>query len=551
MADTAVQTHVGQVLFDIVAAVFDDSRPVPEIPAELIGPRVAEVTFRAGGKKVRTQWLDGSVAALLADATDDVLRTLPKRGDKALTTIEITIPTGWTKLTADDFSAARCNDVRGRYGVEVRNGQRISRMGAMEQIARNLRPERCVEFLTQQLSDAPFKVDTWKFTADEYLIDLRQQQWFPISRGQTVVAQSDITQKTVQEMAASMTAWLLDQVGPRGKMTYKFYPANGNPSRANNPMRQFLASACLASVENSTGGGELHNAVQRNIKHNINAHYRTEGEFGIVDDGGQIKLGAAAAAMLAILSLPDPTPWDEQFQRLRAFIESMQNEDGSFRTFHHPADRTDGQTTYPGQALLALARLYERRPDKALLARLQAGLAHYRTAFRTYHNPEFVGWHTQAAALLHRFTGDADVAAFIFEMNDWVVGLQDSGIDSCPMDVVGDFFSPRHPHLGAPSAATTGLILEGLVDAWKVARDTGDSARAARYRLAILLGLRSLRQLQFRTDTDMYYLRRRSQVQGALRTAAFDSTIRIDNVYHALQAVMKILPAFSAAEYRL
>ena len=83
MADTAVQTQVGQVLFDIVAAVTDDTRAVPQIPAELIGPRIAEVTFRAGGKKIRTQWLDGSIADLLADATDDVLRTVPKSGDKA------------------------------------------------------------------------------------------------------------------------------------------------------------------------------------------------------------------------------------------------------------------------------------------------------------------------------------------------------------------------------------------------------------------------------------------------------------------------------------
>ena len=549
MADTAVQTQVGQVLFDIVAAVMDETRPIPEIPAELIGPRIAEVTFRAGGKKIRTQWLDGSLPDLLADATDDVLRIVPKRGDKALSSVEITIPTGWTKITDEDLAVASSNEVRGRYGIEIRNSHGISRMGAMEQIARNLRPERCMEFLTRQLRDAPFKVDAWKFTADEYLIDLPQQRWFPISRGQDVVEQSEITQATLQQMASEMTTWLVDQVGPKGKMTYKFYPANGNPSRANNPMRQFLASAALASAENPSGSSELHNAVQRNIKHNMNAYYRNEDGFGVIDDNGQIKLGAAAAAILAIVSLPDPSPWDEQLQRLQAFVESMQNDDGSFRTFHRPADRTDGQNVYPGQALLALGRLYAYRPDNALLERLQMGISFYRSVFQAHHAPDFAGWHTQAAALLYRLTSDQEAAEFVFEMSDWALGLQEQDNGTCPADVVGDFFDPRRPHLGTPSAATTGLLVEGLVDAFRVAVATDDAQRAARYRFAILLGLRSLRQLQFRTDTDMYYLRRRGQVRGALRTAVFDSTIRIDNVYHALQAVTKVLPAFAVADY--
>lgn len=59
----------------------------------------------------------------------------------------------------------------------------------------------------------------------------------------------------------------------------------------------------------------------------------------------------------------------------------------------------------------------------------------------------------------------------------------------------------------APHASATGVYLEGLIEAWTLAQRLGD-LRAEPYRHAILLGLRALRQLQFRHPSDMVYITR-------------------------------------------
>ena len=76
-------------------------------------------------------------------------------------------------------------------------------------------------------------------------------------------------------------------------------------------------------------------------------------------------------------------------------------------------------------------------------------------------------------------------------------------------------------------------------------------ARAQAYRLAILRGLRSLMQLQFRDGIDMYYVGRTERVQGGIRTEAYDNTIRVDNVQHGLMALLKILARMSGEDLRL
>lgn len=88
-----------------------------------------------------------------------------------------------------------------------------------------------------------------------------------------------------------------------------------------------------------------------------------------------------------------------------------------------------------------------------------------------------------------------------------------------------------------------------MIEAWALARHLGDP-REAVYRNAILLGLRSLRQLQFRHPSDMYYITNRDRVQGGLRTTTYDNTLRLDNVQHGLMAIHRILTLWSDAEFQ-
>jgi hypothetical protein len=138
------------------------------------------------------------------------------------------------------------------------------------------------------------------------------------------------------------------------------------------------------------------------------------------------------------------------------------------------------------------------------------------------------------------------VAAFVFRINDWLCRLQAT---DGPPDLRGGFFREAHARFGPPHASSTGVYCEGLVAALRLARALGDSAREDRYRRALLAGLRSLRQLQYRDNTAMFAIRHRGRVRGAIRTAPHDNEIRIDNVQHGLMAAWGALDLLDAADF--
>ena len=91
--------------------------------------------------------------------------------------------------------------------------------------------------------------------------------------------------------------------------------------------------------------------------------------------------------------------------------------------------------------------------------------------------------------------------------------------------------------------------MEGLIDAFELARALGDEARRERYRRTISRAIRSLMQLTFKDEGDTYYSIDAKRLVGGVRTTCYNNVVRIDNVQHNLLALLKILPAFEEADY--
>ena len=89
-------------------------------------------------------------------------------------------------------------------------------------------------------------------------------------------------------------------------------------------------------------------------------------------------------------------------------------------------------------------------------------------------------------------------------------------------------------------ASSTGVYLEGLIEAYRIANLIGENKRAKAYQTAIYRGVRSLRQLQFKDERDMFYISQRDYVLGGLRTTVYDNTIRVDNIQLGLMALLKL-----------
>ena len=119
------------------------------------------------------------------------------------------------------------------------------------------------------------------------------------------------------------------------------------------------------------------------------------------------------------------------------------------------------------------------------------------------------------------------------------------------LDELGRFYDPENPRFGPPHASATGVYLEGLIDAFELAREVGDETRQERYRLAIIRGLRSARQVMFKDDVDMFYVGadKRPLLRGSVRNTVYDNVMRIDNVQHNQMGIIKILRAFADEDF--
>jgi capsular polysaccharide biosynthesis protein len=391
----------------------------------------------------------------------------------------------------------------------------------------------------------------------------KTQQWFcdnkvngdtdvkpePLFRGNQLVDVQDINQQSFAHTIKLMTNWLALQVNQNGGCNYKYWPSRGEYATSDNAIRQWMATICLNRAAKMFNHDHLKNTATKNLGYNLNTMYVRQGELGYIWMKDSAKLGAAALAALAILESPMRSKALKQEYGLRALIGELSNSNGSFDTFYRPRERSDNQNFYSGEALLFLATQYHISRDPAELVRIQAAFSYYRQWHRANRNPAFIPWHTQAYYLVWKVTKDEDFKDFIFEMNDWLLPIQQWQSAEFA-DMQGRFYDPKRPFLGPPHASSTGVYLEGLIDAFKLAKALKENRRAEQYRLAILRGIRSIMQLQYKNELDCFYIKHTSRVLGGIRTTVYDNTLRIDNVQHALMAFFKIHAHFCEADYK-
>jgi hypothetical protein len=389
------------------------------------------------------------------------------------------------------------------------------------------------------------EVTAEQYEAYQFLVRLDGKKLQPMFRGNEVVKLESVTAESTKQLAAGMTQWMKAQVQPDGRMVYMYFPSRGEEASAgkNNMIRQFMATLCLQRIANREQSEAARELAQRNLRFNLATFFRLDGDKGLIDERGKYKLGGIALAALSIIESPFRAEFAAQEAALRRTVESMQQPDGSFRTFYG-LEQNDNQNFYPGEALLMWAILLAEKPDSALEDRFKRAFLYYRDWHRQNTNPAFIPWHTQAYYAVWKRTRDPELRDFMFEMNDFLSDFQqwDAPYD----DLRGRFYDPDRRAFGPPHASSTGVYLEGLTDVRMLARQVGDKERERRYSLVIKRALRSLMQLQFVNEIDTFYISKKERVLGGVRTNEYDNAIRVDNVQHSLMGLQKLLDDIAA-----
>lgn len=507
------------------------------------------VALRSNGLLVANAWADGDTwpnGITVALKTAEAL--LSRSQILSVDAVELCLTYDYRTISPVVNSDIPANVHRGILGIELSDENTTIRVCPTQMLTTNRSFERVIQRLEENHQDPesafhPRFTSGRIFKAEQVLVTLRPEpSAMRMFRGNQLVAMNDVTRENVGNLISRMKDWVLNHVHDDGRVTYKYWPSNGKESSSNNMIRQFMATLCLVRLGQLYESRKITEIARRNLTYNLRTYYRSKGDLGLIEYDGKIKLGSTALAALSIVEASFHHEFSSERAALAELVYFLWQEDGSFKTFFKPLERNDNQNFYPGEALLYLATVYALNPEPLLLKRIQQSADYYRQWHHENWNPAFIPWHTQAYFIMWQATSMPIWKDLIFEMNDSLLSYQEW--ESAPYpDMAGRFYDPKRPDLGPPHASSTGVYLEGLVDAYKLAKQVNDRDRTSSYRQAILRGIRSLMQLEFADSLDMYYVSKKSLVQGGLRTTVYDNTIRVDNVQHGLMALMKATQA--------
>ncbi|MBW7989431.1 MAG: hypothetical protein FVQ84_05350 [Planctomycetes bacterium] len=521
-------------------------------------PQTVYIALRSKGLRLTDTWqTDMTLPETLVRAVNNTKKDLNAEQINNIDALEIVLSHSFRELyTSNDRQRSLTNIHRGIRGYELSHGSKIERSAPTYAIASNRSNKRLLELYQEKykLTDAQMQneVRYRTFEGAQVQVYLGKTKAVLMDRGNIFVPQSEVTQENTRNTAEAAIEWMFNNVHQDGRFTYKYWPSIGAESQAKNMIRLWMATTALDKVAAQKNDPKLWDIIERNIDYNLQQFYHEEGQFGLIEWNGKVKLGALAIAAMAIVEHPKRNKWSRQETALRRTIDSLWKADGSFNTFYKPKDRKDNQNFYPGEALLLWSILYEEKRDEKLLQRFMKSFEYYRKwHLGTNRNPAFIPWHTQACYTVWKQTSDERLKDFIYEMNDWLLSVQQSEENVLYRDTAGRFYDPNRP-FGPPHSSATGVYLEGLTDAFLLARQTGDNKRMDTYRIAIVRGLRSVMQLQFTDEIDMFYISesKRKYLRGGIRTTVYDNQIRCDNVQHNLMAILKILDTFEEDDYK-
>lgn len=514
----------------------------------------AYVAFRKDGKKIDEAW---SYESNWKKSIKKSVQTLLQKRAYP-NSIEICIPYDLKEINPRVIRGQGWNIHRGILGLEFEYKDKKESVCPTQMIADN---QSFRDVLDDYLKSKNirktnfFNLDLKAFNAKQFLLSLDENGDKNIDtlkemfRGNTIVSEAEVTKENVETLATLMASWLINNLEDNGRLTYKYWPSTEKESTANNMIRQFMGTTAIGRWAKYVGSDEVYIKQKKNMEYNFDRFYKEDDGLGFIEYRNKIKLGAASLAALSIIESKNRDNFFPIERKIRKFTFEMWNEDGSMNTFYK-SKRNDNHNFYPGEALLYWSEIFKENKDPELLRKFMKSFKYYKEWHLKNRNPAFIPWHSQAYYNIWLETGNQDLKDFIFLMNDWLIEKMQKNEVNKYKDTEGRFYSSRN-RFGPPHASSTGVYLEGLIDAYKLAKAVGDFERMESYRVSIVKGLRSVMQLQFADDIDTYYVSRKEKVLGGIRTTVYHNEVRVDNVQHNLMGVIKILREFGEQDFNL
>jgi hypothetical protein len=348
--------------------------------------------------------------------------------------------------------------------------------------------------------------------------------------------------------------WLSRVHGTTGRFLHGYLPALSAPLEGDNYLRQAGAAFALARAARLLGdegyAARATQSILTLLDDSVVDADDTSCRHTSLPSTILNRLGTAGLLVLAIQELPAPQPdLLDKSEQLCNWIRRQARADGSLRcrdggdNDKQESDDADSIQEYPGLAVYAVLRSQKQRPAAWKTDLARKAVVYYRTWWKEHRSMAFVPWQTAASTEAFVQTKEPVFAEFVYEMNDWLCGLQYDQIDPRRLVWYGGFMQwSAGKAVDAAPSIDSAVYAESLAEARRAARAGTDPARYERYTQVLQRCLQFLVSLQY-TDANTQHFQEwyRPRLVGGFHASSQDGNLRIDYVQHALSSLTMYL----------
>jgi hypothetical protein len=340
--------------------------------------------------------------------------------------------------------------------------------------------------------------------------------------------------------------WLSRLHTNKGSFVGGLRPLLGHELESSHYVHQLHAAAALAQAAHFTGDARVAAAATQAILVLLEDTAPEEDDARsrhvALPPAVVNRLYATGLLVAAICELPAP-PKDflEKAEQMCCYLRKQARPDGSL-AYHDGKDEPDGVNEFPAAALHALAISQRHRPAEWKTELVKKALPYYREWWKKDRSAAFVPLMTACFAETFVRSRDRACADFVFEMNDWLCGLQYVNVPQRVSWHGG--FKGWQSGRSVESAPTVddAAYAESLAQACRCARELGDVARFGRYAEAAESAVKFLETLQYVTQNTSHYAEwYRPYLVGGFHHSHQDGNLRIDQTGRATAALLACL----------
>ena len=406
-----------------------------------------------------------------------------------------------------------------------------------------LRPKNINNYLKRRLpgTDTPFDegspLRVSRFRTLSFFSDGKDS--FSLYRGHRQV--QVVTESSLLENATAASQYLIRSMNGNGRFVYSYLPKSDREKEDYNILRHAGTTFSLLQLYKTTGEVAYLDAARKAIQYLmtfVRPCSLDQLTLSCVVEGGHVKLGGNALALVALTKYVDLTNEQRYLPTLRnlgEWIVRSQGKDGRFNI--HKQSQPEGATNdfvssyYPGEAILALTRLYAIDPDPRWLDAAQRA-AQYLIAVRDGNKSidqlEHDHWLLYGLNALYRQRPNPMYLDHTLKIVQAIQRAQHRSVYYA--DWLGGYYRP-------PRTTPTATRSEGLWAAYQLLSKNGYEKESKAVFEALSLGVRFVLKNQFQPESALY-LKDPQRVLGGFRQHLTNFEIRIDYVQHALSAML-------------